>query len=270
MYIVPPAGVCCSLEVAKIQALGHHAFLRELSNLLLALEDVVGHLGNTQLGELGADVLCIEVDSTLLARAWLLVAGLGLVGAVAGEVIFAATAVAFKGLVCRWRHAAHAHRIRVQGRVSATCITADWGICRAVLRRQGTKGPDVQAVAAKGMWEHSRELAAVLVTMEAGDLWCVLEHKHFDLGVVEHIVGCIPVPDVSRVHSVDTASCLHVLDNLLGGDLGVVVVLINGKHKGQGEHTIQMFDDLLIRNASCVVHLGDHKELIKADEECFD
>jgi len=37
MYIVPPAGVRCSLEVAKIQTLGHHAFLHELSDLLLTV-----------------------------------------------------------------------------------------------------------------------------------------------------------------------------------------------------------------------------------------
>src|SRR6188768_599183 len=123
MYIVPPAGARCSLEVAKIQTLGHHAFLRELGDLLLALEDVVGHLGDAHLGELCADVFRIEVDSTLLAWARLLVAGFGLVRAVAGEVVLAAAAVALEGLVCWWRHAARVHRIRVWGRVSAACIT---------------------------------------------------------------------------------------------------------------------------------------------------
>src|SRR6188768_1169373 len=134
MYIVPPVGARCSLEVAKIQTLGHHAFLRELSDLLLALEDVVGHLGDAHFGELGADVFRIEVDSTLLARARLLVARLGLVGAVAGKVILAAAAVALEGLIRRGCHAARVHWIRVRGRVSAACITADWGICRAILR----------------------------------------------------------------------------------------------------------------------------------------
>lgn len=30
-----------------------------------------------------------------------------------------------------------------------------------------------------------------------------------------------------------------------------------------------MFDELLICNAGCVVNLGNHKELIKPDEEGF-
>jgi len=95
MYIVPPVSAHCSLEVAKIQSFGHHAFLRELSNLLLALEDVVGHLGDAHLGELGVDILRIEVDGTLLAWAWLLVARLGLIRAVAGKMVLATTAVTF-------------------------------------------------------------------------------------------------------------------------------------------------------------------------------
>ena len=49
---------------------------RDLGLICLALEDVVGHLGNAHLGELGADVFRIKVDGTLLARARLLVAWL--------------------------------------------------------------------------------------------------------------------------------------------------------------------------------------------------
>jgi len=52
MYIVPPGGEHCSLEVAKIQALSHHAFFREVSDLFLSFEDVVRHLGNAHTGNI--------------------------------------------------------------------------------------------------------------------------------------------------------------------------------------------------------------------------
>ena len=117
-----------------------------------------------------------------------------------------------------------------RGRISAACITADRGISRAILRRQGAKGPDVQAVAAESVWEYGRELAAVLVAMEAGNLWCVLECELLDFGIVERIVDLVPVPDVGRMCSVDAAGGLHVPDNLFSCDLGVVVVLVDGEY----------------------------------------
>ena len=113
--------------------LGHHAFVREMSDLFLVFKDVVCHLSNTHLGELGAYVFCIKMNSTLLARVWLLVGGLGLVGAVAGEVILTTTAVALKGLVCWWHHAVCVHRVRVRTQISTACITVDLSICQAIL-----------------------------------------------------------------------------------------------------------------------------------------
>jgi len=128
----------------------------------------------------------------------------------------------------------------------------------------------VRAVAAKSAWEHGRELAAVLVMTEASNLQCMLECKLLDFGIVERVVNLVPVPDVSCMCSVDAASGLHVPDNLFSGDLGVVVVLVNGEYQCRGENAVQMFDKLLVRDAGRVVHLGDHEELVEADEEGFD
>jgi len=86
----------------------------------------------------------------------------------------------------------------------------------------------------------------VLITTEAGNLRCMLKCEFFYLGIVERVVNRVPVPDVCCMCGVNAAGSLHVPDNLLGGDLGVVVVLVNGKHQCQGENMVQMFYELLI------------------------
>lgn len=81
------------------------------------------------------------------------------------------------------------------------------------------------------MREHSRELTAVLITVEACNLWCMLECQRFDFGIVDNIVDLVPVWDVSRMCGINAAGGLHVPDNLFGSDFGVVVVLVDGKHE---------------------------------------
>ena len=105
--------------------------------------------------------------------------------------------------------------------------------------------------------------------MEASNLQCMLKCKLLDFSIVEHVVGLVPVLDVGHVCGVDAAGSFHVLDDLFGGDLGVVAVLIDGEHKGQREHMVQVFYELLVCNAGHIVHLGDHEELIEGDEESF-
>ena len=88
----------------------------------------------------------------------------------------------------------------------------------------------MRAVAAEGAWEHSRELAAVLVTTEAGNLRRMLKRKFLDFGVVERVVDLVPVPDVGCMGGVNAAGSLHVPDNLFSSDFGVVVVLVDGEY----------------------------------------
>jgi len=95
----------------------------------------------------------------------------------------------------------------------------------------------------------------------------MLECELLDLRVVERVVDLVLGSYVPRLLGRDGVGCQHVLDNLLGRDLCTVVVLIDGKDKSQGKDTVKMFDELLVRDAGCVVHLGNDEEFVEADEE---
>jgi len=69
---------------------------------------------------------------------------------------------------------------------------------------------------------------------------------------------------------VDGARGLHVLDYLFHCDLCTVLILIDGEDQHLGKYMVQVLDKLLIHKAGCIVYLGNHKELVEADKECFD